>query len=584
MRFLGNLIASILGTFIALGIFFLFFVVVIAAMSETEDISIKTNSVLEINLEKLVKDYAPKSSDPVDMFFGFGENKMGLNEIINAIENAKYDDNIQGISIVSNGVNAGIAQTQAIRKKLEEFKETGKFIKAYADVYDQKTYYLSSIADSVFVNPLGSVDFKGLSSEVLFFKDLEDKTGISMEVIRHGKYKGAVEPFLYNEMSDENRTQISEFLNSLWDEMISEISVSRKISKEMLNAIADNLLARNAILAIENKIVDQAIYLDEYNNKLKMATGISIDKDLNKVKIEDYIAVGKGRITSVATNQIAVIYAQGEIIYGKGDEDNIGQELIIEALQKARNTTSVKGIVLRIDSPGGSALASELIWREIELTKREMPIVVSMGNMAASGGYYLACNADRIFAESTTITGSIGVFGIIPNVTKLAEKIGVNAEQVSTNKSAKYSAFEPMSSEFRAVTTEGVEQVYSTFLKRVASGRNMTEKEVDSVAQGRVWSGKDAIKKGLVDEIGTIENAVSHAAELAGITEYKIRNYPNYNIELEDRLKGFPFAQSKEKLLKEELGEANYKIYQNLKSVSTLEGIQARMPFVLEIK
>ena len=583
MNFLRNLFASIFGTLIAFGIILVLIILVAAAFGETDKISVKENSVLEIKLEKTVKDFAPKSDNPLDELLGFNDDKIALNEILNAIENAKEDANIKGISIQTLGVRAGIAQTQAIRNKLEEFKESGKFINAYADVYDQKSYYLSSVADSIYLNPVGAVDFKGLASEILFYKDLEDKSGVTMEVIRHGKYKSAVEPFLYNEMSKENREQITSFINSIWQEILEDVSKSRNIIVDELNNIADNLLGRNADLALQNNLIDGAIYLDEYENILKSAVGIAEDADLKKISIEDYISTGKGRITSSGSNKIAIIYAQGEIMYGKGDENYIGQELIIKTLRSIRKSKDVKAIVLRINSPGGSALASELIWREIELTKQKIPIVVSMGNVAASGGYYIACNADKIFAEPTTITGSIGVFGVIPNVSKLAGNIGVNAEQVSTNNGASYSVFEPMTSEFRAVTTEGVEQVYTTFLDRVSAGRNMTFSAVDSIAQGRVWSGVDAKNIGLVDELGNIEDAIAAAAELAEITDYKIRNYPDYKVELEDRFSGFPFMKTKEKLLIEEFGEENYKIYKTLKSFSNLKGIQARMPYIIEI-
>lgn len=584
MKFLGNLLASILGTLIALGIIFLLFIVIAMALGETDKVAVKSNSVLEIKFDGAVKDYAPKGNDFLDEFFAFTDGKVGLNEIINAIENAKNDENIAGISINALDVNAGISQTQAIRNKLEEFKESGKFIMAYGDVYNQKSYYLSSVADSVFMNPLGGIDFKGLSTEVLFFKDLQDKTGVKLEVIRHGKYKSAVEPFLYNKMSDENREQIIAFLQSIWGELLVDISKSRNKTIEELNAVADNLWARNARLAIENNIVDDAVYMDEYDAKLKMASGILADDELSKITLSDYISTGKGRVISTSSNKIAVIYAQGEIVYGKGNEDYIGQELIIEALRKARKDRNVKAIVLRVNSPGGSALASELIWRELELTKKELPLVVSMGDVAASGGYYLACNADRIFAEPTTISGSIGVFGAVPNLSKLADNIGINAEQVSTNKSPNYSLFEPITDEFVAVTKEGVEDVYTAFLERVSAGRNMTVQEVDSIAQGRVWSGVDAVQIGLVDELGSLEDAISYAAELANIVDYRVRNYPDYKLNLGDKLSSFPFMKSREKAMIEALGVENYKTYQTIKQFSEIKGMQARMPFVLEIK
>jgi len=584
MKFLRNLLASIMGTFIALGIILVLFLLLVSAIGEAEKVTVKNNSVLVLNLETLVKDYAPKSDDPFEEILGLADEKLSLDQVLNAIENAKDDAKIKGISIKSLGVNAGISQTQAIRNKLVDFKESGKFINAYADVYDQKTYYLSSVADSIFINPIGSLDFKGLSTEVLFFKDFEDKTGVQMEVIRHGKYKSAVEPYLYNKMSEDNRTQITSFLTAIWNEMLVDISKSRQISVEDLNAIADHLLARNSELAIESNLVDEALYSDEYTDKLKLQSGLTLDDKLNFISVKDYISTGKGRIISSSSNKIAVIYAQGTILYGKGNEDIIGQELIINALRKARNAKDTKAIVLRVNSPGGSALASELIWRELEITKNEVPLVVSMGDVAASGGYYLSCNADRIFAQPTTITGSIGVFGTLPNIHKLANKMGINAEQVKTNKGADYSFFEPMSDEFREVTTEGIEQIYTTFLQRVADGRGMSIEAVDSIAQGRVWSGKEALDNGLVDELGTLDDAVAYAADLAEVNDYRVRNYPNYKFDFEDAFNSFPFMKSKEKVLIEEIGLENYKIYQTIKQFNEMKGVQARMPFVLDIK
>ncbi len=584
MKFLRNLIASILGTLLALLIIFVLLISIASLVGDSEKVIVKNNSVLELKLDKKVKDYAPKSDDPLEEILGLNSDKISLNNIINAIENAKTDENIKGISIATLNINAGFAQTQVIRNKLEDFKESGKFIYAYADIYDQKSYYLSSVADSVFINPVGAVDFKGLSGEILYYKDLQDKTGVKMEVIRHGKYKSAVEPFLANEMSNENREQISSLLISVWDVLLNEMANSRSISVEKLNNIADNALGRKATLAVENKLIDQAIYLDEYSSKIKLAMGADIDSELKKVSMKDYISSGKGRIKSSGSDRIAVVYAQGEIIYGKGDEDFIGQDLIINALRKARKSKSTKAIVLRINSPGGSALASELIWRELELTSEQLPVIVSMGNVAASGGYYIACNADKIYAQPTTITGSIGVYGTIPNMSELAGNIGVNAEQVSTNSAPNYSVFEPMTDEFRAVTKEGVEQVYTTFLERVSKGRGMLLEEVDKIAQGRVWSGVEAKEVGLVDELGNLDDAIAYAAELAQLTDYRIRNYPSYKIDLGDRLNKFPFGKAKEQILKEELGEENFQIYMNLKNISNKRGVQARMPFILDIK
>ena len=586
MKFLRELLAAILGVFIAFGIMFFVFMLIGSSLSSSDKVIVKSKSVLELDLTKPIKDDYSVTDPFADAFGGGDSQVLELHEIMNAIENAKTDDNIKGISITSWSVNAGMAQTQAIRDKLLDFKESGKFITAYSDVYAQKGYYLSSVADSIYTNPVGMIDFKGLGSEILYFKDFEDKYGIKMEVIRHGKYKSAVEPFLENKMSDANREQIKSFLSSIWSSMTDDIAASRNKTVDEVNAIADDLLARNPDLAIENNMIDDELYLDEYTDKLKMATGTSESSKLNTISLENYIASGKGRIKSTAKDKIAVIYASGEIMYGEGDESYIGQESIIKALKKVRKSKSIKAVVLRVNSPGGSALASELIWRELELTKKEKPLVVSMGNLAASGGYYIACNANKIYAEPSTITGSIGVFGMIPNMKQFADNIGINAEQVGTNKNSNgYSVFEPMTDSFRMVTTESIEDIYKTFVTRVADGRNMTFAEVDSIAQGRVWSGTEALSNGLVDELGSLEDAIKAAADLAQVSEYRTTNYPRYEKNFEDMFNTFPLMKASSKqLLKEELGEESYKIYESVKKLTRLKGIQARMPFEIEIK
>jgi len=593
MKFLRELLAVILGVFIALGILFAVFTVIISAAGsalggDNKSTTVEKNSVLEINLENQIKDYAPVSSDPLEGLLNLEDDKASLQKLLNAIENARTDDKIKGISIRSLYINGGIAQTQAIRNKLLEFKGEGKFIYAYADYYSQKNYYLSSVADSIFLNPVGGIDFKGLSTEILYLKDLEDKTGIQMEVIRHGKYKSAVEPFLENEMSTANKEQTSSFLSSIWSELVADIATSRKKTTEDINAIADDLLARNPELAIQNNMIDGQLYMDEYEARLKASVGIEDnDDELNIITISDYIATGKGRIKSTAKDKIAIIYAQGDIRYGEGDENYIGQEKIIEAIREVKKDDKIKAIVLRVNSPGGSALASDLIWRELELAKKEKPLVVSMGNYAASGGYYIACNANKIIAEPTTITGSIGVFGVLPNFNKLAKNIGINAEQVGTNKnSLGYSPFEPISENFYNVTKEGVEDIYKVFVSRVAAGRNMTFAQVDSIAQGRVWTGEQGLKNGLVDTLGSLEDAVKIAAELAEIpADYKTTDYPRYKKDFKDALKTFPFAKtSKENLIKNELGKDYYALYKNIRQFAELKGIQARMPFILKIE
>ncbi len=587
MTFLRELLAVILGVFISFFIMFLVFLAIGSVISsrfmDDGTVRVKENSVLVLNLDKNIRDFAPKSDDPLAALLGIEEDKIGLNSIINAIDNAKYDDNILGISIESLLIRGGLAQTQEIRDKLFEFKESGKFITAYADVYEGKNYYLSSVADSLYMNPEGMLEFNGLSGEVLYFKDFQDKYGIRMEVVRHGKYKSAVEPFLDNKMSEENREQVMALLNSLWEEILTDVEEHRKIPGEELNRIADDLLTRTPQLARDNGMLTSLLYRDQYDEKLKELARLGEGQKLNRISIDDYVDSGKGRITSVSGNKIAVIYAQGEMLFGKGDETFIGQDLIRNSLKKAREDKDVKAIVLRVNSPGGVFITADIIARELDITKQEKPLIASMGNLAASGGYYIACSADKIVAQPTTITGSIGVFATLPNISGFVDRIGINAEQFGTHRqSVGYSIFEPMSEEVYAVSKERIEGVYSSFLNQVASGRNMTLAQVDSVAQGRIWTGKQALELGLVDELGSLEDAVRLAADAAGIEEYRIRNYPDYDKEFKDMFKG-PFASVKEELLRAELGEENLEIYKRLKSLGNWSGVQARLPFLMEI-
>ena len=584
MKFLRNLAATILGVFIAIGIFFMVFII-FAALSNNDKVIVKKNSILELNFEKpITDDYNVEG--PLEEMFGAKNKFMQLHEILAAIKNAKIDKKIKGISINTLGLNAGIAQTQDIRDALADFKNSGKFITAYSDYYSQSSYYVSSVADSLYTNPVGTVDLKGLAAELLFFKDFEDKYGVKFEVIRHGKYKSAVEPFIANKISDANREQMTELLQSIWKEFKTDIATSRNISVEEIDHIADELLGRNAKLALANNLIDDVIYLDQYDALLKGKLGIVKDKKINRITLSDYIKSGKGKIKSKAKDKIAVVYAQGEIKYGEGDETYIGQEAIINALRKAVKDKDVKAIVLRVNSPGGSSLASELIWRELELTKKEKPLVVSMGNYAASGGYYISCNAQRIFAEPTTVTGSIGVFGMVPNFSEFTDKIGINAEQITTNKNSHpYSVFEPITDEFYNVTKEGVVEIYELFVDRVAKGRNIDNAKVKEIAQGRVWTGSQALENGLVDELGNLNDAVKYAAELANISDYKTKNYPKYKKNFEDAFNNSPLMKiDAASIIKKEIGAQNYNMYKQMKDFSELKGIQARLPYLLKIK
>lgn len=585
MKFLRNLIAAILGTLIALFLLLMLFAGIAAAMEDSDKVEVKNNSVLTLKLKQEIVDYAPKSDNPFDEILGENDKKIALPKIINAIENAKTDDKIKGISLEILDLNSGIAQMQAIRDKLIEFKESGKFITAYSDAYTLKNYYFSSVADSLFVNPVGMIEFHGLTAERMYYKDFQDKYGVKMEVIRHGKYKSAMEGFIANEMSEANKEQTESFLHSIWGEFLDDVSSSRSKSVAELNEIADNLGTRNISLAMENGMLDAALYNDEYNDKLKVKCGIEDDKKLPSISLKDYISTGKGRIKSTAKDKIAVIYAQGDIRYGKGDETYIGPESMVKALKKARKDKNIKAVVLRVNSPGGSALASDLILRELELTKKDKPVVVSMGNLAASGGYYIACKANKIIAQPTTITGSIGVFGAIPNLSGIAGNMGINAEQVSTNKSPSYSVFEPITEEFHDYVKGSIDDIYTTFVNHVSEGRNMTFEQVDEIGQGRVWTGKEAVENGLVDALGNLDYAIAEAASLAELTEYKTTEYPRYKKDFKDAFSSNPFMmKSKEEIIIEEIGLENYNVYKELQAFSKMKGAQTRMPYTLEIK
>lgn len=587
MRFLGNVLATIVGIFIFCMIFFFGIIIIGAIAGGDEDtVSVKKNSVIELDLSKVTLDYAGKTNYKD---FGYFEAEHdGVTDILNAIEAAKTDDKIRGISILNNQSQLGLAQSKAVRDKLEEFKKSGKFVYAYANFFTQGEYYLNSVADQVYLNPMGEVDFKGLSAEILYMKDLQEKTGVKMEVIRHGKYKSAVEPFLTQEMSPENREQMTVLLNSVWSTIVSDIAKSRKLTVVQLNAIANSLGARTPELALANKLVDKVAYEDEYHDAIRAKLKLDKKEKYDFVSITDYAKKAASTVEDYSKNDIiAVIYAQGEITGGEGDVNIIGEGSINRSLKEAREDDDVKAIVLRVDSPGGNALTSELIWREIEITKKVKPVVVSMGNYAASGGYYIAANADRIFAEPNTITGSIGVFGMLPNLNQLGKNIGINAEQVKTHDNASgYSVFEPIDENFKGYVLESIERIYATFLKRVADGRKMTTAQVDAIGQGRVWTGVDAHKLGLVDEIGGLDAAIKYAAKLGKTSSYRTENYPEYEKSFDDLLANFTgmaMFKTKEQLLKEQLGEEGFQMLEQIKRVKSRKGIQAMMPYEIEI-
>lgn len=590
MQFLKNVLSTIVGLFMFCVImFFVLIIIGIAAGGGDKDVvQVKENSVIELDISKVSQDYAGIFYSDEFAFLN-EEPTDGFTDVLKAIDAAKKDDKIKGITITNSYSMLGMAQNKALRDRLAEFKKSGKFVVAYSDTYTQADYYLSSVADTIYMNPVAELEFKGLSSEVMFFKDLQEKTGIKMEVIRHGKFKAAVEPFLSNEMSPENREQLTTLLNSMWNSVVTDIAESRKIPADSLNSIANNLSARTPEMAKERGLVDKIGYIDQFHDGIRKALKIKKDEEINTVDILDYAEANKfSDLLSGADDVIAVVYAQGEITGGEGGINNIGEIAMREALKTAADDENVKAIVLRVDSPGGSALASELIWRDIELAKKKKPVVVSMGNLAASGGYYISCNANRIFTEPTTITGSIGVFGVLPNFTQLSKNIGIHTEQVNTHKhSSGYSLFTPLEEDTREVIQQSVESVYDTFITRVANGRKMTKEQVDAIGQGRVWSGTDAVKIGLADELGGLDDAIAYAAKLGKTTSYTTKNYPEYERNLEDLfagLTGLPFAKTREEFIAEEIGEENYRVIERIRRVSKLRGTQVILPYEITIR
>jgi signal peptide peptidase sppA, 67K type len=593
-NFLKTVLAVIVGLFASLCLMLLTFIVIASVSSQGEgELEVKPNSVLELHFKEPVYEFS-EAIRIKDFNFEVAKDNT-LPAILRAIKYAKTDDNIKGIVISSVEGVQGKAHLANIRKAVADFKTSGKFVYAFSESASQYDYFLQSVADSIFVGTLGSVEVKGLSAEVLYLKDFEDKTGVKMEVFRHGKYKSAVEPFLENKMSEANREQIGTYLQSLWESYLSEVTQSRNLSRESLNQAADSLWGRTAEQALKHHLVDRIAFRDEFENSLCKATGSKEWKDIRLVPIERYTKEvtekhQKEALKRIKNDKIAVIFCDGEIIDGKSQKGRVGNETIIASLRSAKEDKSIKAIILRVNSPGGSGLASELIHREIELTQKVKPVYTSMGNVAASGGYYIACNSKRIFADKETLTGSIGVFGLIPNIKALADKWGINGEQVQTHPNAlTYSFFEETPEKTKEVISEGIELFYQKFVQRVADGRKLTWNQVDSLAQGRVWTGVDALKNGLIDQIGDLNNTIEYVAgENKLPKDYIVLSYPIIEMEVEDYLKARWNSSTKaelQALLREEIGKETYDQLQRIKAPMQVQGsLQARIPFNLEVK
>lgn len=590
MNFIRTFFASVLGTLTALflgGIILFMLIAGIASVVNSDDSSaamIQDNSVLSLKLNLPIMDNVPGSQD-FQVSLGLDAESIQLIDLVTAIELAKTNDKIKGIHLRSDYLAAGWAQTKTLRDALLSFKDSGKFVSAYADFFTQKGYYLASAADSIFVNPNGGVELKGLASEVLYFKDFEDEYGFKMEVIRHGKYKSAVEPYLSNSMSDANREQIGSLIASLWETIGSEIAEARNISVAELDAIASDLKANLIGNALKVGLIDHITYKSEYIELLKSKLGLS-EKD--KLKLVDYndILAGNAAHKKGVRDKIAVIYAQGPILFGEGSETQIGDQVFVEAIEEAAKSKRVKAIVLRVNSPGGSAMISDILWNALEDAKKKKTLVVSMGNVAASGGYYIACNANTIFADPMTVTGSIGVFATIPNIKGFTDDIGIKAEHVMTHENAVgYSPFEPISPGFRKSALESIEHVYDTFKQRVADGRNLSLEEVEALAQGRVWTGLQAKENGLVDELGGLGAAIEAAAVLAEIEEYNLTSYPKIETDFDDIFALMsPFAAIETQIKSVLPREFSTFIEASTSEKNQAPRIQARIPFSLDIR
>jgi len=584
---LGFMIGSVLLLFLGIAI-----IAGIAASTE-KPVTVKKNSILHVKLQGKIPD---RSVDSPFSNFDFASMQPGksnsLVNILNSIAEAKKDDKIKGIYLNLNGISSNfgsMATIDEIRAKLLDFKTSGKFIVSYNNFgYSQKSYYLCSVADSIYMNPEADISLMGLGGEMSFYKKFLSKLGIEPQVIRHGKFKAAVEPFLVDKMSDANRLQTMKYIGSIWSNMMNAVSASRNISVEKLNELTDNLVIRNATAALDNNLVDALLYEDQMISKLKKLVDIKENKKLRLISLAKYSKTEKEDLDFVK-EKIAIIYASGEIKEAKGN--GVINSSLAKSIRKARKDTMVKAIVLRVNSPGGSALVSDIIWREVELAKQVKPVIASMGNVAASGGYYISCAAHTIVADPNTITGSIGVFGLMFSGENLIkDKLGITVDNFGTNTYSNFGGGHPLGLPLssrkltpfeRNIIQNSVEDIYTKFITKVANGRSMTVEQVDNVGQGRVWNAMDAKEIGLVDEIGGIEKAIEIAKEKAGLEKYRIVSYPKVKDPFTQILEGFS-AKIKTDLFRSGLG-INYDVYQQAEKVLQMRGIQARIPYTLEL-
>lgn len=570
---------------ILLFVIFLIMIVSMVSTSSEKKIIVKDNSILEIKLNREISERSSKNPfDNLDVTSMKSKKNLGLYDIVTAIKCAANDDKIKGIYLNISGIRAGISDIEEIRNAIIEFKKSGKFVISYSEGYTQGAYYLATAADQIYLNNEGAIDLKGLGASIMFFKGTLSKLDVEAQIIRHGKFKSAIEPYTLDKMSEENREQTMTYIGSMWTDMVGKISKSRKISEKRINEVADSLLLQFPQDALDMKFVDDLIYKDQLLDIFKEKVEAKTVDDINFISLEKYLSSDNSKpARSKTKDKIAVIYAVGQITGGEGDDKTIGSEGTSKEIRKARLDENIKAIVLRVNSPGGSALASEVILRELMLAKEVKPVVVSMGSLAASGGYYISCHANYIYAQPNTLTGSIGVFGMIPNIEKLLNnKLGVTVDQVKTNQNSDYMSINrPMTEYEYSTILKSIERIYDTFITHVANGRGLTKEYVDSIGQGRVWSGIDAKNLKLVDELGGIDDAIAKAANLAEIEDYRLTFRPVQKDFVEQILEDM--SQTQIEILKSEFGQL-YEFYEVSQHLYKQKGIQARLPFVITIE
>ncbi|WP_294081316.1 signal peptide peptidase SppA [Proteiniphilum sp. UBA5384] len=580
---LGFVLANILFSIIAMIFIFGAMGSFMGSLSTGEKFILQENTVLNLRLDGPINERVPEDDPFTSMINSDRPSAIGLNDIVSAIRKAKNNDKIKGIYIDSRNMTASIATLAEIRHELENFKESGKFIVTYADNYTQGGYYLASIADKVAINPQGMLDLHGLASIPVFYKDALDKLGIEMQIFKVGTYKSAVEPFTQNEMSEANREQVSSYLNDIWNFMKNDMAESRSLTSTDMDLLADSLPAiQPTDFLLSSNLVDTLVYETEMKNYLRNLLGIDEDTKIRSATVSDMRSVTTKTVKKT-DNTIAILYAYGNIVSGSGSS-NIQDKYMVDQIEKLRKDKEIKAVVFRINSGGGSAYASEQIWKAISDLKTEKPVVVSMGDMAASGGYYIACNADKIVAQPTTLTGSIGIFGAIPNFEGTAKKLGISTDKVKTNEFSDFGNItRPFNEREKQMMQAMIERGYDLFLTRCAEGRDMPKDSLALYAGGRVWTGNQAKEIGLVDELGGIEKAIEIAAEMANLGKsYVVFEYPKLRSRFEEL-----FNPQKEELvartMKEYLGES-YEMFMLLKDIKEQDYIQARIPYDLNIQ